>query len=381
MPSMRNYIEKQKNLLDFTLSSLLRRKGKNLALIVVYTLVVFSLGSVMFFTQALKKEASLILKETPEIIVQRVVTGRHDLIPLDYAQKIRRIRGVEAVQGRLWGYYFDPVARVNYTLMVPEDSANWGNDISVGAGVLKAGQTSWGETFSLRDSTGHYLNFRIRGTFGSESALISSDLILLSDYAFRRLSGISADQATDLVVKVRNKKEISTVAAKILELLPDTRPVLRDEILRTYDAVFDWRAGIILVVLAGAAFAFLIFAWDKAAGLSAEEKREIGILKAIGWETGDILQMKFWEGLAVSFSSFLMGVLLAYGHIFLFAAPLFKPVLKGWSTLYPDFQLTPFISAYQVVILFFFTVLPYTVATIIPSWRAATTDPDLVMRT
>jgi cell division protein FtsX len=381
MQNMRNFIEKQRNLLDFTLSSLLRRKGKNLALIVVYTLVVFALGSVMFFTQALKKEASLILKETPEIIVQRVVAGRHDLIPLDYAQKVSQIRGVEAVKGRLWGYYFDPVARVNYTLMVPEDSADWGNYISVGEGVLRTAQTSRGEVFSLKDSTGHYLNFRIRGTFGSDSALISSDLILLSDYAFRRLSGISGEQATDLVVKVRNKKEIPTIAGKIAQLLPDTRPILKEELLRTYDAVFDWRAGIILVILAGAVFAFLIFAWDKAAGLSAEEKREIGILKAIGWETGDILQMKFWEGLAVSLCSFLMGVLLAYGHIFLSAAALFKPVLKGWSTLYPDFQLTPFISVYQVAILFFFTVLPYTVATIIPSWRAATTDPDLVIRT
>ncbi len=149
--------------------------------------------------------------------------------------------------------------------------------------------------------------------------MVSSDLILLSEYAFRRLFGISGEQATDLVVTVRNKKEISTVAAKILELLPDTRPILRDEILRTYDAAFDWRGGIVLVILAGAVFAFLIFAWDKAAGLSAEEKREIGILKAIGWETGDVLQMKFWEGLAVSLSSFLMGILLAYGHIFLSA--------------------------------------------------------------
>jgi lipoprotein-releasing system permease protein len=55
-------------------------------------------------------------------------------------------------------------------------------------------------------------------------------------------------------------------------------------------------------------------------------------------------------------------------------------VLKGWSTLYPDFKLTPFISGYQIAILFFFTVIPYTVATIIPAWRAATIDPDVIMR-
>ena len=136
-----------------------------------------------------------------------------------------------------------------------------------------------------------------------------------------------------------------------------------------------------IAILAGAVLAFLIFAWDKASGLSAEEKREIGILKAIGWETADVLQMKFWEGMIVSLSAFLMGVSLAYFHIFFGSATLFTPVLKGWSTLYPNFRLTPFISAYQIAILFFFTVIPYTVATIIPSWRAATIDPDVVMRT
>jgi lipoprotein-releasing system permease protein len=233
----------------------------------------------------------------------------------------------------------------------------------------------------LHTYEGRPVEFYIKGVLSPQSELISSDLLLISMAGFKQLFGIPAEDATDLTVAVRNRKEISTIAAKIVEALPDTRAITRNEILRTYDAVFDWRSGIMIAILAGAVLAFLIFAWDKAAGLSAEERREIGILKAIGWETADVLQMKFWEGMTVSLSAFFLGVILAYSHIFLASAALLAPVLKGWSTLYPNFRLTPFISAYQIAILFFFTVIPYTVATIIPAWRAATIDPDVVMRT
>jgi ABC-type lipoprotein release transport system permease subunit len=91
--------------------------------------------------------------------------------------------------------------------------------------------------------------------------------------------------------------------------------------------------------------------------------------------------MKCWEGVVVSLSSFILGVLLAYVHVFFASSVVFAPALKGWSVLYPDFRLTPFLSAYQVATLFFLTVIPYAVATIVPSWRAATIDPDSVMRT
>ena len=60
----------------------------------------------MFFTQALKKEAAIILEDTPEIIVQKVVAGRHDLIPLDYAQKIKADPGGWGRQGSSLGLLF-----------------------------------------------------------------------------------------------------------------------------------------------------------------------------------------------------------------------------------------------------------------------------------
>jgi ABC-type lipoprotein release transport system permease subunit len=375
-----SYIDKQRNIIDFTLSSLLRRKGKNIALIVVYTIVVFILSSVMFFTHAIKREASIILKDAPEIVVQRVVAGRHDLIPIRYIEKIKGIRGISSVKGRLWGYYFDPIAGANYTFIVPEDFQYEQGDIAIGKGISRSRLAYEGDIMPFRAYNGSLINFKIKNILSSESELVSSDLVLISGKDFRRFFGIPEEYATDLTVKVRNPREVNTIVRKITEIYPDTRIITRSEILRTYDSVFNWRGGIMIVILSGAVLAFIVFAWDKASGLSAEEKKEIGILKAIGWETSDVIVMKFWEGAVVSVVSFLAGIILAYVHVFFASSSLFEPVLKGWSVLYPEFKLTPFIDPYQISTLFFLTVVPYTVATIIPSWRAATIDPDSVMR-
>ncbi len=380
-------LEKQRHILDFTLSSLGRRKGKNIALIIVYTFVIFLLASVLFLTDSLKKEASQILQDTPEMTVQRLVAGRQDLIPVHYIEAIKQIKGVQSVTPRLWGYYYDARSGANYTLMVNAELNDHAGEIIIGTGVSMRNATSmpnhavWkNDVLPFKTYDGSVVPLKVKGFLSSSSELVTSDLVLVSEADFRKIFPIAKDHATDLVLKVRNGKELATIAAKITQIHPDCRPILREDILRTYNAVFDWRGGVILMVLAGGFFAFIILAWDKATGLSAEEKREIGILKAIGWETSDILLMKFWEGAAVSLTAFFMGIFLAYLHIFLASSILFEPFLKGWSVLYPHFRLTPYVNGYQIAVLFFLTVIPYTVVTIVPSWRSATIDPDSVMR-
>ena len=114
---MNPWLEKQRHLIDFTLASLGRRKTKNIGLLLAYTLLVFVLASLTLFTHALRSEASFVLAGSPEVILQRMVAGRHDLIPPDYIEKIGRIRGVQKKEGRLWGYYYDTVLNANYTFM------------------------------------------------------------------------------------------------------------------------------------------------------------------------------------------------------------------------------------------------------------------------
>lgn len=377
---MRTWFERQRYLIDYTLAALWRRKTRNLGLWLVYTLLVFLFSSVLLLSQGLRHEAAVLLKEAPEVIVQRLVAGRHDLLPAGWLDELRRIRGVSAVQGRLWGYYYDPVVQANYTLLVAPDRKLATDEIHIGATLARTRQLGLGDYLSLRTANGQALPLKVIGILKSASELLSADLLLLSESAYRQLFSLPPDVYTDAVLTVRNPREARTVAEKITLALPSSRPILRAEILRTYDAVFNWREGIVFMMLSTLLLAFMILAWDKAAGLSAEEKREMGILKAIGWETGDILHMKLWEGLLLSLTAFLAGYLLAWLQVFYGGARLFAPVLKGWAVLYPDFRLTPAVDLQQLLVLLAVTVLPYIVATLIPSWRAASSDPDAVMR-
>ncbi|PPD50655.1 MAG: ABC transporter permease [Methylobacter sp.] len=411
---MNPWIEKQRYIIDFTISSLLRRKVKNIGLLALYTLIVFILASTMFFTYSIKKEAKLILQGSPEIVVQKIVAGRHDLFPVSYIDEIKAIRGVADVEPRLWGYYYDSLVQANYTVMTPsrvvdtsqsnarttvvvdpndlhaadvnkplydyDGAAPEAGSIVIGNGVARMREIGTGDYMPFMSHDGQIMNLKIADRLSSESELVSSDLILVNGTDFRKLFGIDDKYVTDAIVTVKNPSEVSMVASKIKKKLHSSRPIIREEILRTYDSIFNWRGGMMIVIFSAAVLAFVIFAWDKASGLSAGERREIGILKAVGWETSDVIQMKFWEGAMVSLTAFFSGVILAYIHVFFTGSAVFEPALKGWSALYPNFALTPFVNAEQLTTLFFLTVVPYTVATIVPIWRAATIDPDTAMR-
>jgi ABC-type lipoprotein release transport system permease subunit len=377
---MRVLGSRQALLLDYALSGMARRAGRNAAVLAAYAGVVFLLASVSLCADALRREARTLLAHGPEVLVQKLEAGRHAFLTRAEIAPLEAIRGVGAVEGRRWGYLHDDATGANYTLMAPGTDPVPPGKVRIGDGVARLRGVREGDLLSLRSPSGVPFALAVERVFADESSLIAADLVLVSGADWTAFFRLPADLLTDAALSVPNPAEAGTVAGKAAAAIPGSRVILRDDLLRTYAALFDWREGLLLALAGMSVLSFALLAWSRAAVLSADERREIGILKAVGWETRDVLAARLWEGGLVSGGAFLLGFSAAWLHVFHFGAVLVRPVLAGWSVLYPSFSLRPALDAATLLSLVLLTVLPYTLATLVPAWRAAAADPDEAMR-
>lgn len=392
---MREFLEKQVNILDYALSSLWRRKGKNFSVFFVFTFVIFLLASFQFLTRSLLDTARISLRQTPEITVQRMVAGRQESIPVAYAARIKDVLGVRMVTNRVWGYKFNEVTGANITVMalssplnVPPEALSQGHLggkgddgwAVIGQGVLGDLDLGSRRSFSFFRPDLSLKPFTVSGIFAPATNILTYDLVITDIDDGRDLFGLDSTVATDLLVEVINPLEIATVARKISGALPDTRVVTRPQILQTYQAVFSWRSGFAAICLLSALAAFFILAWDKASGMTPDERREISILKILGWQTPDVLMVRFWESFSLALLAFGCGIVLAYVHIGYFQGLLFRSVMMGWSVLRPGLSFVPAVSVADLLLLFSLSVLPYLAATVIPAWRCASVATDSALR-
>lgn len=386
-------------LIEYAINAILRQKYKSFFITTVLTLLIFLLTSIFFITNSIKYELNSTVDALPEIVVQKIKAGRHYDIDVDLQGEILGITGVADAVARVWGYYYFENAGVNFSVVgVDEFEAQYKNSLKnvvksgelgesqnsfmvVGSGVKKTMRRNhYKEYFNFIKPDGTLKKVDIVGVFDGDTQLESNDMIVMSKENVREIFDIEENKATDIVVKVLNPDEVATVAAKIKLIFPDSRIITKNDLKISYQNIFDYKSGIFLALFIISLFTFFIIIYDKASGLSSEEKREIGILKAIGWKIDDVLKEKFYEGFIISFVAYMAGVILAFAFVYIFQAPLLQNIFTGYSQLKTSFEL-PFIFDVQTLFLVFFLSVPvYIAATIIPSWKTATLDADEVIR-
>jgi len=386
------------NILDYALSSLGRKSLKNGGVFLIFTLVVFLFASFQLVSRALTEAAQTVLATAPDITVQQMSAGRQVSIASSAKIPLAPIFGIKKIEERIWGYYFDESNGANYTIIgLParaDDSggtqlfglaegrlpaASERGQVAISDNVRRQLQLGNRKHFSLFRPDLSQASFATVGLFAPKTEILTADLMVMNLADARDLFAIADGFVTDLLVSVANPNEIETIARKISEKLPGSRVITRNQILKTYKVVFNRRSGLGTVCLLTALAAFVILAWDKASGLSREERKEVAILKILGWQTSDIMLLRFCESLSLSLLAFISGYLLAWVHVVFWGGALFRPVFLGWSVIRPVFSLAPPLAASDLLLVFSLSVVPYLCATAVPAWGAATVRADSVI--
>ena len=398
-----SWLERQRNIIDFSVRSLLQKRIKNTLILVIFMLLVFVMASVLFITSSLTTELFSTSDELPDITVQKIQGGRQVNIQAAYSPVISKIPGVESVEFRVWGYFYLEALKTNFTIYgldinqleegefqrivdwkLPSKTKEQDPQFRmiIGRGVHRLmKEIRMSESFLFfQPDWDTAIPFDIVGIFDTSTQLQSNDLMVLQMEGARKVLAVPDEEYTDLIVHVPNPEEVENIALKIRRYYPELRTITKSQIQTTYASMFSWRSGFVLSSLLVVILAFLVLIWDKASGLSPLEKREIGILKAIGWDTDMVLTVKLWENLILSLLACITGILLSYAFVYWLKAPGLKEIFIGWSTIYPDFQLVPSIDFRLLLLILCFTVVPYVAFAILPAWKAAITDPDNAIR-
>jgi ABC-type lipoprotein release transport system permease subunit len=156
-----------------------------------------------------------------------------------------------------------------------------------------------------------------------------------------------------------------TAREDLLVLLP--RGVLHNEGVFTVHFLLAFVVGILVLLV------------TSGVGL-AERRREVGILKATGWQTDEVLLRHLAESFALSLASACTALLLAWAWLRLFngygVAALFLP---GVGTS-PDFAVPFRLAPIPVLLAFVLSFVIVLSGTLYSAWRAATVPPREAMR-
>jgi len=387
-------------LIEFAINSLFRQKWKNIFIVIVFTLLIVILSSIFQIASSIRYELNLSLNSLPDIFIQKIKAGKLYDIEVDRVDKILEIEGVESAKPRVWGYYYFENAGVNFSVIGIDQYQNQYKDtlkslvskldfeeleknssMVVGIGVKKILEESYyNRYFNFIRPDGTIKRVYIAGVFDSNISLEANDMMVMSQETFRDIFQIDGSLATDIVVGVPNKSEIPTVATKIKLLYPDTRVLTKEDLKISYQNIFDYKQGIFLTLFVISIFTFFIIVYDKLSGLNSQEKREIGILRAVGWSMEDILKERFYEALIISIISFLVGYIISLYYVYILKAPLLRDIFEGYSKLRTDFNLMFHFDTQIAIMLFLLTVPIYIGANIIPAWIASSIDIDEVIK-
>ncbi len=375
-------------------TSLFRSRARNIAVIICLVALLSPFVAAIVISEGIKEQHERVLSESGDIYVTRDNYGSNAPVELSLSAKLSKVQGVIQVVPRIIARVYargrlltilgvGPRCIPSLLYVVEGGRPTAKGDVIIGANAAKYLGVGIGSRFSLKRNPKQL--FQIVGIFDSPYRVWNADLMVMGFDDASNLLGMRST-ATDLVVHTRpGYEQIVDIIIRMSEEesqsgLPPLRVQTKDLIQRYSERGFNLKAGVFsgfycLVLAMGIPCLGVISGF----GLS-ERRREIGIMKALGWTTEDVLEMVALENLILAVgSAFLaVGVAAAWVHFFNGAgiAGFFIP---GLGILVP-FDVPARIFPVPVVLGLLSAIVLTMVGSIHSTWKTAVVSPAEAMK-
>lgn len=382
------------NLWCYACLNLSRFKTRTLAVCVPLTLAMMFTAAITLIRDGFGRDAQASVRLLPDITLQKLVGGRAERMSTGYVAMLEKMPQIRKVVPRVWGYLPVTIANREFILtLMSQTNGNFRNygaiqghiptfkpgDCVVGEGVAKLMKAKPGQRLALKSFSGKEYGLRITGILHSQSQIYGADLIITHPVTARRLLGYQPGEVSDIGVMVQEKSRLDTIAAAMAKSYPELRIVSKATLDDVTQQAYNGRAGLFqltwLILLA----TVLLTVWAQGTALSAGLAREVGILKALGWTTGDIITVKIWESVILGLTGTFSGLVGAIAYILL-GAPELRGFFLGWTAIFPETKIPVAIQPASIIALVAIGVLPLLMVTVMPIWRLGTIDPDEALR-
>jgi ABC-type lipoprotein release transport system permease subunit len=355
-------------------------------------------------SKGIQEQAEASIRFGADLYVTGTQFGRNVPVPLQAVKEIQHIEGVTEVVPRIVGGIVLGADRENAVVVgLPlekfpssisciEGSLSEGskmNELVVGSELARRLQLKVGTVVPpfYRSSQGEKTS-KVVGIFKAQVPIWQANLIFTS---FDTASSIFDQQglATDLLVYCRPGYKAAVSSA--IQQNPSHPSKQKDECLRIQVTSREdltrllpsgllHREGIFnLHFLLAFAMGIPVVLVTSGLGLS-ERRREIGILKATGWQTDEILLRNTVENFLLSLAGACLAIVLAYVWLSwlngFWVASIF---LAGVDTV-PSFNIPFRLTPVPAMLSFLISFVVVMTGTLYTSWRAATVPPMEAMR-
>lgn len=359
---------------------ILRRPIESLLLAAAMTSTIVVFGTLLLFPRAVYDTVDRLLNAAPSIVVRRIDAGGWQPLPVQEAVRAAKaVPGVISVKPRIWGVVTgleNPLTIIGVAQgIIPEAYKDFLPRLpSPGQAIVGPGVAA-GEFADILQLDGSMRSsYRVIDRLPDKTSIFTHDLVLLNAQDARKLINLPDGYASDLAVQVFHEEEQDAILADLAAAFPwPVRCVTRRQSAAMYAGGLNRGSTLNTITVIPAVLAVCLLV---AVNIRKTMGRlsDLGIMKAMGWTTGDIVRLQLYRALAVGLPSAAIGVGLSYFLVYWPGTRWLGTIILGWQTIPPKLYLEPDGAITVLLEVAGFVLAPVIGSALAPAVKAATAD-------